>query len=114
MTTIGERLKEERIRLELTQLEMAEKCNVGRQAQVRYEAGERSPDGNYFAAIANVGADVQYILTGKRTGDSISRLTANMVNLMDALNETQQREILRLVEEKKRLNELEAQLRNVS
>ena len=111
METIADRLKEERIALGLTQIQMAEKCGVSRQAQVRYEAGERSPDGNYFAAIAAVGADVTYILTGKHSNDMKSRMTAKMAELMDALNETQQREILAAVEEKKRLNELEEKLR---
>jgi phage repressor protein C with HTH and peptisase S24 domain len=40
---------------------------VKREAQVRYESGERCPDGNYFAGVAHTGADVGYILTGVRT-----------------------------------------------
>ena len=32
-----------------------------------YEAGERSPDAAYLAAIAAAGADVLYILTGERS-----------------------------------------------
>ncbi|GIX31402.1 MAG: hypothetical protein KatS3mg124_1874 [Porticoccaceae bacterium] len=37
-----------------------------RRAQIRYEQGERDPDAGYLAAIAAAGADVTYILTGRR------------------------------------------------
>jgi len=66
MDSLHERLKEERIRLGLTQADFAEKGGVLRRAQVHYKSGERCPDGHYFAAIAAAGADVQYILVGIR------------------------------------------------
>ncbi|WP_459990178.1 XRE family transcriptional regulator [Methylosoma difficile] len=65
MKTIGGRIKEERLRLGMTQEKMAELCGVGRQAQLRYESDERSPDGYYFEAIAKVGGNIEYILTGR-------------------------------------------------
>lgn len=37
-----------------------------RRAQIRYEQGERDPDAGYLAAISAAGADVTYILTGRR------------------------------------------------
>lgn len=61
------RLQEERQRLGLTQDEFAEIGGVKRRAQINYESGDRCPDGHYFSAIAAAGADVQYILTGKRS-----------------------------------------------
>ena len=61
------RLREERQRLKLNQDEFAEIGGVKRRAQITYESGERCPDGHYFSAIAAVGADVQYILTGMRS-----------------------------------------------
>jgi hypothetical protein len=39
---------------------------VQRRAQIRYEQDERQPDASYLAALAAVGADVTYILTGRR------------------------------------------------
>lgn len=65
MKTIGERIKEERLRLGMTQEKMADLCGVGRQAQLRYEADDRSPDGYYFEAIAKAGGNLEYILTGR-------------------------------------------------
>lgn len=64
---IGQRLKEERDRLGLSQVDFASLGGAGRKTQYNYEAGERAPDGGYLAAIAEHGADVAYILTGVRT-----------------------------------------------
>lgn len=65
---IAERLREERIRLGLSQADFAEAGGAHRKSQGNYESGERSPDADYLAAIAAVGADVQYIVTGEREG----------------------------------------------
>lgn len=67
MNFLHDRLKSERVRLELNQEEFAEKGGVKRRAQAHYESGERCPDGHYFSAIAAIGADVQYILTSQRS-----------------------------------------------
>lgn len=63
----GERLKEERKRLDLTQQALAEACGVSKRQQLYYEA-DQWPGGAYLAAAAAVGIDVNYVLTGKRTG----------------------------------------------
>lgn len=60
---LGERLKEERLRLGLNQ----DALGVTPQAQRRYEKGERYPDAEYLARFADLGGDVQYIVTGKRS-----------------------------------------------
>ncbi|WP_269792421.1 helix-turn-helix transcriptional regulator [Stenotrophomonas sp. Iso1] len=68
MEEMGARLKEERIRLGMNQDEMAALAGMKRMAQLRYEKGERSPDGLFFAAAARAGVDVQYVITGIREG----------------------------------------------
>ncbi|MBF0309482.1 MAG: helix-turn-helix transcriptional regulator [Magnetococcales bacterium] len=67
MSDIGDRLKEERIRLGLTQADLGVRCGVSRDAQTSYESGRRDMGTGYLAAIAEVGADVSYILTGVRS-----------------------------------------------
>lgn len=64
---IAERLKEERVRLGLSQSEFAEIAGAHRKSQGNYESGERAPDAAYLEAIAAAGADVQYIVTGERS-----------------------------------------------
>ncbi len=60
------RLREERERLGLNQSDFAEKAGKGLVSQSRYEAGARQPDVSYLIKIARAGADVLYILTGRR------------------------------------------------
>lgn len=66
MNTFGDRLKEERERLGLSQTALGDVGGVKKLAQINYEKGERMPDAAYLAAIAAAGADVLYILTGQR------------------------------------------------
>lgn len=74
INSIGERLREERERLALSQSQMAELAKelgakgATRQSQALYEKGEQSPSAAYIAAISTSGADVLYILTGQRMG----------------------------------------------
>ncbi len=63
---IGGRLREERLRLGLSQEEFGDAGGVKKQAQLKYEKDERSPDGVYFSAVAAIGADVRFIITGQR------------------------------------------------
>ena len=66
--TIGTRLKEERERLGYNQTDFAEIGGVGRKSQFNYEDDERKADTAYLAAIAAIGADIRYIVTGQREG----------------------------------------------
>jgi len=63
---IGDRLKEERERLGFNQTEFAAKAGASKNSQYNYEKGERSPDANYLAAVAEQGVDILYVVTGQR------------------------------------------------
>lgn len=65
MISIGTRLRSERERLGMNQTEFSAVAKVVRRTQSSYETDERSPDAAYLAAIAEAGADVLYILTGR-------------------------------------------------
>jgi len=75
--SIGDRLREERQRLDLNQTELGERGGVTKKTQMLYEGGDRFPDAAYLAAIAEVGADVRYIVTGKREGPLPETLSAD-------------------------------------
>ncbi|WP_171052544.1 XRE family transcriptional regulator [Ruegeria sediminis] len=66
MGTVGARLKEERERLGLSQIAFADLGGVKKHAQINYESDRRKPDSSYLSLISKEGADVLYILTGKR------------------------------------------------
>ncbi|WP_225085108.1 XRE family transcriptional regulator [Pectobacterium colocasium] len=69
---IGERLREERERLSLSQLALGEIGGVKKLAQLKYEKGERSPDADYLNGIAKIGVDIQYVVLGKRSAEVLS------------------------------------------
>lgn len=69
------RLREERIRLGLSQEAFSALANAAKRAQIYYEKGERRPDADYLTAIAAAGVDVLYILTGRREGTQGSGLS---------------------------------------
>lgn len=64
---IFQRLVSERERLGLNKVEMAAVGGVAQPTYLRYETGDRVPDGEFYAKIAAHGADVLYILTGQRS-----------------------------------------------
>jgi len=66
MNTISHRLREERLRLGMTQTEFGKVGGVLKHAQLNYESGLRHPDTNYIERIVSIGADAHYILTGRR------------------------------------------------
>jgi len=63
---VHSRLKEERVRLGMTQGAFAEIAGVSKRTVANYEAGERSPDADFLTAISSTGVDVLYVLTGQR------------------------------------------------
>ena len=68
---ISDRLREERERLGMNQVDFGAVGGVKKLAQINYEKGDRHPDSAYLAAIAAAGADVLYILTGQRSGSAM-------------------------------------------
>lgn len=102
MDIIGARLKEERRRLKMSQEVFAGFGGVARNAQSNYEKGSRLPDAGYLAAVAAEGADVQYILTGKRmntvTVQALSQDESLLLDTYRNLNERQKEAVCRVSE----------------
>ena len=69
--SFNSRLSEERKRIGLNQKDFSATAGVTKTSQVNYESGERSPNVDYLQAIATTGVDIQYILTGNRTGEAL-------------------------------------------
>lgn len=66
--SIGDRLKEERDRLMMSQSLLSSKAGVGRMTQGNYESGKRLPDAEYLKNVAIAGVDINYVVTGHRIG----------------------------------------------
>lgn len=76
------RLREERERLGLTQEAFGAAGGVLKRAVINYEKGERFPDASFMAGVAAAGADVQYIVTGKRSSADAVGLTTDEAQLL--------------------------------
>ena len=72
MVSIGERLREERTRLDMTQPAFGAVAGITKKTQGLYESDARAPDATYLGAIAEAGADVLYIVTGQRNERALS------------------------------------------
>lgn len=100
MSVIGDRLREERERLGLSQGAFGEVGGVKANAQGNYEKGERFPDAAYLAAVAEKGVDVLYVVTGERMprpADSFSAEEALIVENYRALSAKDRDAVARLI-----------------
>ena len=90
MIPFEERLRQERKRLKLTQAQFGKIGGVGKNAQRQYEKGERRPGTAYLEALAIIGVDTAYVLTGQRMpelNESLSMREKALVNLFRELSE---------------------------
>ena len=64
--TIGERLRSERERLGLSQPNFAATVGTTKQTLFSWETGKTAPDGFQLAALAAIGVDVLFVVSGDR------------------------------------------------
>ncbi|OLU22539.1 transcriptional regulator [Pseudomonas sp. PA15(2017)] len=83
MSGIGDRLREERERLGMSQAVFGELGGVKANAQGNYEKGDRYPDAAYLAAVAERGVDVLYVVTGERRPTSADSISSAEVDLLE-------------------------------
>lgn len=62
--TLGDRLRQERVRLNMSQQDLGAIGGVKTDAQYKYERSLRIPKADYLAEIAKVGVDILYVITG--------------------------------------------------
>ncbi len=62
----SKRLREERERLDLTQVQAADLCGVARNSWGGYERGKIMPGADVIARFTAIGADLNYLMTGKK------------------------------------------------
>lgn len=72
MSTIGDRLKNERERLGLSQTQLGAIGGVQKQSQLKYENGATYPNANYLNEVAKVGIDILYVVLGTRANTTIN------------------------------------------
>lgn len=90
MTSFGVRLKTERQRLGLTQVELAEIGGVSKNTQVSYEGDDNSPTAKYLAAVAERGVDINFLFYGEYANSGVSRQVAELLTVLNQLPPAQQ------------------------
>ncbi|WP_434629487.1 helix-turn-helix domain-containing protein [Chromobacterium sp. CV08] len=85
---IGDRLREERIRLGYTQQDGAKLADVGYTTYMAYEAGRSYPNAESLNLLHLNGFDVLYVVTGVRNEAALSNEDSS---LLAALNQTDER-----------------------
>ncbi|WJV21670.1 helix-turn-helix transcriptional regulator [Pseudomonas chlororaphis] len=96
--TVGDRLREERVRLNLKQEDLAQAGGVNRNTQGSYERGARNPDSAYLVAISGLGVDVMFVLTGARSvAGSLSAEEAQIIVHYRHIPEQDQRALRRFL-----------------
>ena len=81
---IGDRLREERLRIAVQQVDMAEACDVSRGTLATWEKGEQAPNAAILSKMASMGVDVLYVVTGQRQGETEATLAPEEKTLLSA------------------------------
>ena len=71
---IGDRIKEDRDRLNLTLPAFAEAAGAKKRTAIDWQNGTSSPTAAQLAALAKVGVDVRYVVTGERASETQKEL----------------------------------------
>lgn len=94
----GERIRQERSRLGLSQSEFATLINKQKMAVFRYEKGERVMGQDDLEALHTAGVDVYYLITGERTQpDLLSDEAKELLKLWDTVEPSQRETLMTLV-----------------
>lgn len=94
---IGDRLREERDRLGLTQTDFAELVGASKNTQSNYEKEVRKPDSDYLLRLSDAGADTIYVLTGHRSSSQITGQESELIKLFRLSGESTKAALIALL-----------------
>lgn len=87
---VGERLKEERERLQMTQPAFAAAAGAAKRTLIEWEKGSTSPNAVQLSALGEIGVDVLYVVTGKTQRQLAAEQAASVAaSGVEALRELQ-------------------------
>lgn len=88
------RLREERLRIEPSQQDFAEKVGISKVRQCQLEGASREMRADYLVAIAELGLDVMYILLGRRSAPPLCDREAMLLDYFRRLDHAGQAKLL--------------------
>ena len=83
--SLGERLRQERERLGLSQPKFAAIAATSKQTLFSWESGKTAPDGFQLAALRTAGVDVSYVIAGEPQGHGIGESAVHQA-VLDAVD----------------------------
>lgn len=88
---IGARLREERLRVGVSQVDFATHCGTSRNALLQWERGETAPNAGLLATMTALGIDVLYVVTGQRQGATEATLAPAERALLQAWRDSDEK-----------------------
>lgn len=90
MTSFGERLKAERIRLGKTQVEFSEMGCVSKGSQLAYEKDTVSPTADYLMRLGQLGVDIHFLFYDMHSDASASSQVNELLTVLVQMPPAQQ------------------------
>ena len=87
-------LAEERSRLGLKAKDVADYAGIAIPTQSNYEQGKRYPDAHYLIKIAELGFDINYVITGRRDSLLLTTQEKLLVELFRQASESVQKHVI--------------------
>ncbi|WP_293935581.1 helix-turn-helix domain-containing protein [Iodobacter sp.] len=94
---ISKRLREERKRLGLSQVDLANSLNISVRAYGGYEKSQVVAPVSVLIPLADLGADILYIVTGERTAALLSPQEQQMISALRAATPSVQAALLSML-----------------
>ena len=86
LTAFGQRVKEERSRLQLKQTDLASLIQTSRTSQSIWESGQRFPNLTVLLAWQEMGFDVSYLITGRRLNHVMTTEEQRIIDIWQQAN----------------------------
>jgi transcriptional regulator with XRE-family HTH domain len=83
--SLGERLRQERERLGLSQPKFAAIASTSKQTLFSWESGKTAPDGFQLAALRAAGVDISYVVAGEHQGSGLGEPAVHRA-VLDAID----------------------------
>jgi len=94
---VGDRMREERLRLSWKQEELAEKAGISKNSLIAYEKGKTPINAMLLLIFQDLGVDIAYVMTGRRTGGGMNAADAQLFNMLGKLGHRERVAVFNLV-----------------
>lgn len=94
---VGERLREERLRMDLKQEALAEKAGTSKNSLAAYELGRTPINAMLLLILQDIGVDIAYVMTGRRTSGGLNPADAQLLNMLGKLSVRERAGVFNLV-----------------